>query len=68
MRPPATVTLPRAVLDGLVLRETRLADALADGSARVEGDAAGVAGLFELLDDFALMFPVVEPRPDASRA
>ena len=64
----ATVTLARAVLDRLVLRETRLADALADGSARVEGDAASVAGLFELLDDFALLFPVVEPRADASRA
>ncbi len=59
----ATVTLERAVLDRIVLREARFADAVRDGAARVEGDAAGVAGLFELFDDFALMFPVVEPRP-----
>jgi alkyl sulfatase BDS1-like metallo-beta-lactamase superfamily hydrolase len=61
----ATVTLDRAVLDRIVLRETRFADAVRDGAARVEGDAAGVAALFELFDDFALMFPVVEPRPGA---
>jgi alkyl sulfatase BDS1-like metallo-beta-lactamase superfamily hydrolase len=58
----ATVTLERAVLSGLVLRETSFAEAVARGLARVEGDAAGVAGLFGLLDDFSLMFEVVEPK------
>ena len=63
----ATVTLERAVLDRLVLRETRLGDAVAGGGAHIDGDAQSVAALFDLLDDFALMFPVVEPRADASR-
>jgi alkyl sulfatase BDS1-like metallo-beta-lactamase superfamily hydrolase len=58
----ATVTLDRAVLDRLVLRELTFPDAVRAGLARLEGDAAAVVGLFELLDDFALLFPVVEPR------
>lgn len=64
-RADATVTLDRAVLDGLVLRELSFADAVGRGLARVEGDAAGVAELFGLLDDFALMFEVVEPKRPA---
>ena len=28
----------------------------------IEGDAAKVVELFGLLDDFTLMFPIVEPR------
>jgi alkyl sulfatase BDS1-like metallo-beta-lactamase superfamily hydrolase len=59
----ATVSLERAVLDRLVLREATLADAVERGLAAIEGDAAKVVELFGLFDDFALMFPVVEPRP-----
>jgi alkyl sulfatase BDS1-like metallo-beta-lactamase superfamily hydrolase len=58
----ATVTIDRAVLSRLVLRETTFADATRDGLARIDGDAAKVADLLDLLDDFAVMFPVVEPR------
>ena len=58
----ATVTLPRAVLDRLVLRELTLADAVQQGLVTVEGDATKVVELFGLLDDFTLMFPIVEPR------
>ena len=58
----ATVTLPRAVLDRLVLRELTLADAVRQGLVTVEGDATKVVELFGLLDDFTLMFPIVEPR------
>jgi alkyl sulfatase BDS1-like metallo-beta-lactamase superfamily hydrolase len=57
------VSLERAVLDRLVLREATLADAVERGLAAIEGDAAKVVELFGLFDDFALMFPVVEPRP-----
>jgi hypothetical protein len=32
------------------------------GLVRLEGDSGGVVGLFDLLDDFTLMFEVVEPR------
>jgi alkyl sulfatase BDS1-like metallo-beta-lactamase superfamily hydrolase len=60
----AAVRLPRAVLDRIVLRELGFAEAVAGGQAAVAGDAAAVGALFELLDDFTLGFPVVEPRPE----
>jgi alkyl sulfatase BDS1-like metallo-beta-lactamase superfamily hydrolase len=61
-RADATVTLDRAVLDRVILRELPLADAVQRGLVTVDGDAGAVAELFGLLDDFALMFEVVEPR------
>ena len=64
----ATVSLARPVLDRLALRELTLDTALAAGAVAVEGDGARLAELFSLLDDFALMFPVIEPRREASPA
>ena len=64
----ATVTLERAVLNRLVLREVSFADAVAQGQARIDGDAAKVAELFGLLDDFSLMFEVIEPKREARAA
>jgi alkyl sulfatase BDS1-like metallo-beta-lactamase superfamily hydrolase len=61
-RADATVTLDRAVLDRLVLREITFADGVQEGLVRVDGDATRVAALFDLLDDFPLMFEVMEPR------
>jgi alkyl sulfatase BDS1-like metallo-beta-lactamase superfamily hydrolase len=58
----ATLALARSTLDRLVLSELTFADALAQGLVEVEGDAAKASELFTLFDDFALMFPVVEPR------
>jgi linear primary-alkylsulfatase len=58
----ATVTLEREVLNRLVLREISFADAGARSLVRVDGDGAKVAELFGLLDDFSLMFNVVEPK------
>ena len=63
-RADATVTLDRAALNRLVLRELTFADAIKTGLARVEGDAATVTELFDLFDDFTLMFEVMEPRRD----
>jgi linear primary-alkylsulfatase len=58
----ATVTLERAVLDRLVLHETTLDEARHRGLVTIEGDAARVVELFDLLDDFRLMFEIVEPK------
>jgi len=58
----ASVTLERAVLDRLVLRETTLDEALRAGVVLIEGDASQVVELFALLDDFRLMFEIVEPK------
>jgi alkyl sulfatase BDS1-like metallo-beta-lactamase superfamily hydrolase len=60
--PDATVTLARPVLDRLVLRELTIGDAIDQGLVAIAGDRAAVARLFGLLDDFALMFDVIEPR------
>ena len=64
-RADATVTLDRATLDRLLLRETTVVDTVQGGLARVGGDAAKVSELFSLLDDFTLMFEVVEPKRPA---
>lgn len=61
-RADATVTLERAVLNRLVLRELPFADAVQRGLVGVDGDPGKVAELFSLLDDFTLMFEVVEPK------
>jgi alkyl sulfatase BDS1-like metallo-beta-lactamase superfamily hydrolase len=58
----ATVTLERAALNRLVLREVAFDDAVARGLVWVDGDSAKVTELFGMLDDFRLMFEVVEPR------
>jgi len=67
-RAHATVTLARAALDRLALRETTLADATSSGALRIDGDRAALATLFGLLDDFRMMFPVVEPPRDGRGA
>jgi len=56
------VTLERAVLDRLVLRETTLDEARRRRLVTIDGDVARVVELFEALDDFRLMFEIVEPR------
>jgi len=61
-RADATVTLERAVLTHLLLRELALPDAFGKGLVTVDGDASAVADLFGLLDDFTLMFEIVEPK------
>jgi alkyl sulfatase BDS1-like metallo-beta-lactamase superfamily hydrolase len=61
----ATVTLERATLNRVVLRELTFAEAVARGLVRIDGDAAKVAEFFGLLDDFSLMFEVLEPKRPA---
>ena len=61
-RADATVTLARPVLDRLVLRELTIEAAIDQGLVAIAGSRQRVAQLFGLLDDFALMFDVIEPR------
>jgi alkyl sulfatase BDS1-like metallo-beta-lactamase superfamily hydrolase len=67
-RADATVTLERAALNRLVLRDVAFTDAVERGLVRVEGNADKVAELFALLDDFSLMFEVVEPKRESRAA
>ena len=56
------MTLERAVLTRLLLRELAVPDAVAKGLITIDGDASAVADLVGLLDDFTLMFEVIEPK------
>jgi len=58
----ATVTLSRATLDAVTLKETSFPAAVLTGKVKIEGDRAKLAGLMSMLDTFEPMFPVVEPR------
>ena len=58
----ATVAMPRAVFETVVLGQRSMADAIQAGAAIVNGDAARVTQLFGLFDDFDAQFPIVEPR------
>jgi alkyl sulfatase BDS1-like metallo-beta-lactamase superfamily hydrolase len=59
----ATVTLDRQTLNRIAMRQTTPADAIAAGTVKVAGDAGKLHELFDLLDDFRIMFPVIEPHP-----
>lgn len=58
----ATVTLSRAALDAVTLKQTSFPAAVLAGQVRIEGDRAKLAELMAMLDSFEPMFPVVEPR------
>jgi len=62
--PPAdaTVAMPRAVFETVVLGQRSMAEAIQAGAAMVSGDAACVTQMFGLFDDFDIQFPIVEPR------
>ena len=57
----ATVTLDRAVLNRVILRELALPEAMAQGLVMIEGNPMKVAELFGLFDDFTMAFEIVEP-------
>jgi alkyl sulfatase BDS1-like metallo-beta-lactamase superfamily hydrolase len=58
----ATITLSRATLDAVTLKETSLPAAVQAGKVKIEGDRAKLSELMSMLDTFEPMFPVVEPR------
>ncbi len=57
----AAVRVSREVLVALNVRKTSVAEALAAGDLEIEGDGTVVERLFEMLDDFDMMFDVVAP-------
>ena len=64
---PGTVTVwnEQCTLSaGIVLHQTSFTDAVQQCLIGVEGDAARVAELFGLFDDFSPMFEIVEPKPE----
>ncbi|MEO6570343.1 MAG: alkyl sulfatase dimerization domain-containing protein [Ilumatobacteraceae bacterium] len=57
----ATVTLDRSVLIDISSAELTVADAISSRRVRMEGDQDSFAWLFDHLDVFLSMFPIVEP-------
>lgn len=55
------VTLDRTVLDGINLGQTTMMDAIAGGSATVDGDAQKVEDVVGLLDTFEVWLTIVTP-------
>lgn len=61
----ATLTLARATLDAIAQQRTTMPAALQAGLVRIDGDARQVAALFDMLDSFDRVFPLVEPLDGA---
>lgn len=57
----ATVTLDRAVLDGINLGQTTMMDAISGGSATVDGDSQKVEDVEGLLETFKVWLNIVTP-------
>jgi len=60
-KPDASVTLSRDELNKIVLGETTLDKATADGSVKVTGDAAKLNQLVAMLDNFEFWLNIVTP-------
>lgn len=61
-KPAASIALAKATLDRISLHEVTMAQALHDGSVRIEGDATAVVSLFGMLDTFDPTFSIVTPH------
>ncbi len=59
-----TVETDHATLVSLNIRETGVDSAAKAGQLRIDGDQSIVARLFDLLDDFEMMFDVVAPSAE----
>ena len=59
--PDATLHVDHALLVDLAGAETTMADAIDAGRASVDGDVEAVHAVFDHLDTFESMFPIVEP-------
>lgn len=63
----ATVTLNRATLDLITLRQKTFPQAMKDGDVKVQGNGARLMELLGMLDEFNPMFDIVTPNPMANK-
>jgi alkyl sulfatase BDS1-like metallo-beta-lactamase superfamily hydrolase len=59
--PTATVTLTRAAMDAILLRQATFAELSGEGSITIDGDAGAVRDFLGLLDTFEFWFDIVTP-------
>jgi alkyl sulfatase BDS1-like metallo-beta-lactamase superfamily hydrolase len=58
----ASVTTTRATMDDIMLRRTTIADAVAGGAIKLEGDISRLSSLFAMMDQPAgMMFDILTP-------
>ena len=57
----ATVTLARDTLNKIILKETKLVDAIGSGEVKISGDRAKLDQLISYLDNFEFWFNIVTP-------
>ncbi|MCJ2065289.1 MBL fold metallo-hydrolase [Methylobacterium sp. J-088] len=57
----ATVTLSRDTLNNIILQQTKLDDAIASGSVKINGDPAKLHEVVSYLDNFEFWFNIVTP-------
>jgi len=57
----ASVAMSRDTLNGIILQQTKLADAIKNGSAKVTGNQAKLDELVSYLDHFEFWFNIVTP-------
>ena len=60
-RADANVTMSRDTLNGIILGQTKMADAISNGSAKVSGNQAKLDELVSYLDTFEFWFNIVTP-------
>jgi alkyl sulfatase BDS1-like metallo-beta-lactamase superfamily hydrolase len=58
----AGLTLARGTLDEVIAKQTSFLDAVAAGKIELSGNAAQLAELMKLMDEFPRMFEIVEPK------
>ncbi|SDC08724.1 Alkyl sulfatase BDS1, metallo-beta-lactamase superfamily [Cupriavidus sp. YR651] len=61
-QPTAAVTLTKATLDQISLKQLTLPDAMKSGAIRIDGDPRAVAALFAMMDTFDPAFNLVTPQ------
>jgi len=61
-KPDVSLTLTRAALDAITLKQRTFADSIQSGDIKLSGDQTKLRELFGLFDEFSTGFEIVEPR------
>jgi alkyl sulfatase BDS1-like metallo-beta-lactamase superfamily hydrolase len=61
-KPDVSLTLTRAALDAITLKQRTFADSIQSGDIKLSGDQTKLRALFGLFDEFSTGFEIVEPR------
>ena len=60
-QPDVSVTTTRAVFDAVAMKQVTFAETVMSGQSKLAGDVLKLKALFDMLDNFELMFEVVTP-------